>query len=111
MADYISLVNCIGVVVLTFCFFAWLFEEDYFRWTFSLLASAFLYVLVNVGREIAELNGLTDIESLLKVSSWSLAFIILTFISVFLILFLIDSFKSLIKTQKKKAGYPDSDDD
>lgn len=76
-----------------------------------MLASVFLLVLVNVGREIAELNSLTDIETLLKTSSWALVFINLTFMFIFLILFLIEVFKSLINKHRKKAGYPDSADE
>lgn len=109
MADYISLILALSTVVFTFCFMAWLFEEQYFRWLFAVLANVFLIILVNVGREIAELNSLTDIESLFIVSSWSLIFINLLFLSVFMILFLVEAFKYLISSYRKKAGYPDDD--
>lgn len=107
MADYMSIVQAMGIVVMAFCFFAYLFTWEWFRWAFIIVAQYFMIIMVNVARETAEANNLTDIETLCKTAHYALIFILILTMSVYGIFLLLHVLQKLNQGHNEKIQKPE----
>lgn len=110
--DYLSIIQCMGIIIMMFCFLAWLFDQRWARWLFILFAHFFALIMLNLAREIAIKDALsTDIIKILQLGYTSLLWITILICFVFMINLLWLSFESFVLIKNKRRQHPDSQSD